>query len=476
VALFLVRGAFYCRMLPLWEGWDEHAHFAVLQHWSAAGTLPKLNDSFSREIDDSLRLAPLPHELGWLGPPYLTHEQWWALPQAERDARRRGLAALSPDLAKEAALHQEVFYEAQQPPAYYWLFSFVLKMAERWPIRDRVLLIRFLGMMLASATIPLTWLAARRLLPEPWALLCAGLIAVAPGFAIEASRVTNDCLAIPLIALLFWLVMRRSADWLGIGFVLGLCLLTRAYCLTLLPSLLIWFAIRNRRDWRTPARVFGVALAISGWWYARNLALGYTLSGWLEHASVADMADAVFRVNWISAVHVVFKSFVWFGAWSFLTLKVWMYAVVELFTLAGIAMAIRRHGRELSLPLLVIGWYCVALTYGVLVDSVVHKIGNIPGWYLWSIASLMSVVLVAGLGRWTVALVAVLAGFDIYGAAGLMAPYYAGLVERNRANGAVFFGALERMGVPAAWGVVWLGATVAIPILCLAWRKGAADR
>jgi hypothetical protein len=62
-ALFLVRGTFYSAMLPMWEGWDEYAHFAWIQHWNDQGTLPRTTDSISREIDESMRLAPLPWEL-----------------------------------------------------------------------------------------------------------------------------------------------------------------------------------------------------------------------------------------------------------------------------------------------------------------------------------------------------------------------------------------------------------------------------
>ena len=96
-------------MLPLWEGWDEYAHFAWLQHWIDHGTLPRASDAISREIDESMRMAALPHELNWIGAPYLTHEQWWALSVQERDERTRGLRSLPPERAHEPAAHTFVF-------------------------------------------------------------------------------------------------------------------------------------------------------------------------------------------------------------------------------------------------------------------------------------------------------------------------------------------------------------------------------
>jgi len=464
VALFFLRGYFYCRMLPLWEGWDEYAHFAFLQHWNLERTLPDFGDPISREIDESLRLAALPKELDWMGPPYLTHSQWWALPAAERADRSRRLASLSPALAKLPALRPQVFYEAQQSPLYYWLAAPVLSLAGDRPIADRVFLVRILSLMLASFTIPLTWLIAREILPGRLALFCPALVAAAPGFAIATARIANDTLAIPLAALLVWLVLRRGTHWTLVGAVLGCCLLAKAYLLPLIPALLIWWALR--RDWRTAARVLALALSVGGWWYVRNLVLGRTFSGWLEHATVPALAAAVFQVDWVDALSVVTKSFIWFGGWSFLTLKSWMYTVIELASLAGFALAVRRrHG--LVLPVLTVGWFSAALGYGVLVDETVHKLGNVPGWYLWAVAPLLAVILTAGLRRWTAAFVTVLAAWDLYGAAALLVPYYSGLVERNRADGGAFFHGLARLGVSPAPGCLWIAATLAVPAVCL---------
>ena len=75
-------------MLPLREGWDEYAHLACLQYLVNNGTLPHFDTPVSREIGESMRLAPLAYELRELGPPYLTNEQWWALPADGREDRR----------------------------------------------------------------------------------------------------------------------------------------------------------------------------------------------------------------------------------------------------------------------------------------------------------------------------------------------------------------------------------------------------
>ena len=67
--LFLVRGLFYVSFVPLWEGFDEWAHYAVLQNIATSGhLLIGTADPVSREVQASLQLAPLPWQVsGYLG-------------------------------------------------------------------------------------------------------------------------------------------------------------------------------------------------------------------------------------------------------------------------------------------------------------------------------------------------------------------------------------------------------------------------
>ncbi len=63
-AFFLIRGCFYSSLFPLWEGYDEFAHFAYVQYLSNSQGLPIPQQSeLSTEIHDSLELVPLPWEL-----------------------------------------------------------------------------------------------------------------------------------------------------------------------------------------------------------------------------------------------------------------------------------------------------------------------------------------------------------------------------------------------------------------------------
>jgi hypothetical protein len=103
------------------------------------------------------------------------------------------------------------------------------------------------------------------------------------------------------------------------------------------------------------------------------------------------------------------------------------------------------------------------MAYGTVSYQAVHG-QPLPGWYLWPAGGALAMIVVAGLGRATALPAAGLAAIDLYGAAGVLAPYYAGVVERNHAR-------LIWPEVPLPLTLLWAAATVAIPAVAV-WRAG----
>src|SRR5258706_5725895 len=117
--IFLVRGLFYVSFVPLWEGFDEWSHYAVLQNMATTGRLLiGANDRVSREVQASLELAPMPWQASGL-----KHDGYWRLAEAERKDREQKLRSLPAAWAREPAEGGEHIYEAQQAPLYYWLLA-----------------------------------------------------------------------------------------------------------------------------------------------------------------------------------------------------------------------------------------------------------------------------------------------------------------------------------------------------------------
>ena len=430
------------------------------------GTLPRTTDSVSREIDESMRLAPLPWELNWIGPPYLTHADWWALPASERDERVRRLAALSPALAHQPATpingRPFVFYEAQQPPLFYWIASPVMRTGGNWPIHDRVLVVRLFSVLLASLAIPFTFLAARVVLGSH-AIYVAALLAVAPGFMIDAAHVANDGLAMGLAAIFLWLMAREKTNWIAAGTVLGAAILAKASLVVLAPVLMVlWF--------RRPKQM-GLALAlgfaIGGWWYVHNVLIGMPLTGWQESVPLAQVAAGAIALfhhgGWINEAYTIAKSFTWFGAWSFITLRTWMYLVLEGMAFAGMIASLRKQG--LRAPITFAIAFTIAIIGGAAAYYAVHNVAGIPGWYLWPAGGAMAMLIVAGLRQYSIVFAALLALTDLYGAAARMMPYYAGLAARDHGSVMQFTLAAARLHLPLWLAALWIVGTIAIPLL-----------
>lgn len=92
---FVARLLFYCAAMPMWEGYDEFAHFAMVQWIALHSGLPDFRDTrMNRQVSQSLQLAPVPGMLrdpakGWLG-----DDEYWQLPVEERARRESRLRAL----------------------------------------------------------------------------------------------------------------------------------------------------------------------------------------------------------------------------------------------------------------------------------------------------------------------------------------------------------------------------------------------
>jgi 4-amino-4-deoxy-L-arabinose transferase-like glycosyltransferase len=476
---FLVRGFFYSSLFPLWEGYDEFSHFAYVQHLAVQGELPVLNQTrVSREVHESVRLVPLPWMLGELPPPHVTHDAYWQLPAEERKQRQQQFRALSPEWASQPAPDDlGFFWEAQQPPLYYWLFSWPLRLAAGSELSDRVMLLRWLSVGFASLVIPLGFLLARRVFGEDGpALGSVALVAAMPELMVDICRVGNESPAIVLYTLLLYFTLKMAegpervmSGWL-LGLILGLGLLTKAYFLAALPALALTYAWRW---WRWPgerrkivlhgAVASAVAVLLAGWWYRYNLLLTGSLTGQGDDAALGEMPllellGHVAEVDWYHAADSIFFSHIWFGNWSFLQVRSWMYhsfRTIILLAIVGLAMLVWRLWRKQkdssslpsATPLLVLaafyGFFWMGLAYHILVTFVNRGLSASTGWYMYSLV--MAEVLLATLGlfalcpaRWRRWILPAGTGLfvllELYATHLLLIPYYTGLIA-HKPNG-----------------------------------------
>jgi 4-amino-4-deoxy-L-arabinose transferase-like glycosyltransferase len=472
---FWMRGIFYAILFPLWEGYDEYSHFAYVQFLAVHGELPLVKETrISREVQESLLLVPLPRMLR-LPPPHVSHDTYWTLTPEERQRRQRQLASLPQEWASQPSTENHTIYEALHPPLYYALLSLPLRAFDGASLAARVISLRLLSMALGSLVIPLGFLVTRRVLGhDGLALTAMTVVAVMPELMIDICRVANECLAIVLYTLMVYLSLNLAEGkkqarriWL-LGMSLGLGLLTKAYFLAALPTvfLLILWNLRRARGGRLGillrgAGALALATTIAGWWYWRN----YLLTGAIfwqpggeaySNLPLIEFLHSITRVDWREVLDSVCVSHIWFGNWSFLQVRSWMYHTIQFVALlAGVGLLkllgglLGKRGKQSSLLFqpahlfVLITYYvffCLGLAYHVLVLRAITGLAATQGWYLYALVVPEVTLVTLGLFalfpvRWRrVILPTITSGFallDLYATNFLLIPYYVGLIAHR---------------------------------------------
>ncbi len=200
---------------------------------------------------------------------------------------------------------------------------------EAFPWRRAVLavhLIRFASIGLGVGTVLLAARLGSTLFSPRVGLLAAALTAFNPMFLFVSAAVNNDSLAILLGHLGLYLLVRLWQDapdpracwrrYAALGAVLGLGMLTKLSLgglLGLTGLALTWLAWR-RREWRLlfggGAIVVAMALAISGWWFARNLRVYGDPTGLNVFIAVQSTRNApITWVGWVGEFGTFYRSY-----------------------------------------------------------------------------------------------------------------------------------------------------------------------
>ncbi len=450
--------------------------FAYLQYLVSSGALPVVGQSqVSKEIEGSLRILPLPWTLRDRPPPSITHDAFWRLSAQEREAREQHLRSMPSEWARQPSGDRGLFWEALQPPLYYWLLSAPFRVFQDTSLPARVIMLRWLSVAIASLVVPLGFLSACAVFHDDGtALGVVALIAAMPELMVDISRVGNESLGIVLYTLLIYSTLRLLDDptngrhALILGWALGLGLLTKAYFLTTGPALALifaWAAWRQRR-FRAKTVLSGIlaastALVLSGWWYLRN----YTLTGFwfwqsgaqaIQGKSLATLLRRIPEVDWQNVQRSVLISHIWFGGWSFLQVRGWMYKFFGDIVILAVAGLVVHAWRELARTqaqttlearpahfLALTSFYCffcLGLAYHALLMFVLQHVSATDGWYLYcpvvaEVALVTSGVFALSPRRvrqWILPFTATFfALLDLYGMHFIMVPYYSGFISHD---------------------------------------------
>ncbi|MEZ4767134.1 MAG: glycosyltransferase family 39 protein [Caldilineales bacterium] len=234
-----------------------------------------------------------------------------------------------------------------------------------------VSLIRWLSILFGTATAWLAYRLAGAAVPgrPALALLAAALVAFNPMVLFIGASVNNDTLLMLLATLALLLLARdveseaRGMRWqatIVLGVVLGAAALTKVSGLVLLPvaALAVTLEAARSRDWRTwlgrGLVLIAIVVAVSGWWYARNVALYGEPTGMQRMVEIAGPRPAGFALSDLRGEWKSFWYSFWgvFGAFNILA-KPWFYAATGALSLiagAGLVLTTVRMMRRRHLP------------------------------------------------------------------------------------------------------------------------------
>jgi hypothetical protein len=485
----VLNALLYSGMMPLWEGFDEPFHFGYVQHLANGWGVPDARTArLSREVADSLRLAPGSLAVKQNLPVVRTYEEYFGLPADKQLAIRAELYQSPGDRRWSGSPFLN--YEAHHPPLAYALMAMVERALEGMALPWRVLVLRVL---VAIAGTLLLFAGMRRLMSalevgegfDDAAVLCVLMCQMTTA---TMAHVANDWLAVPLSV---WLLVVMIGAWRGpgmvagakVGGVLAMGLLTKAYFLAFLPLVVVGCLLL--RAWRMWLVITGMVALIAGPWYLRNWLHYGVISGMQEGRaaiSVGLMMSTAMQLDWPRLVLVNARRALWTGNNLFLAFSTKTLNVILTVLASCVLMGLARGRHRVA------GWvtaghcatFATALAYSTVI-STIYTQGVADGPSPWYSQVVMGPLIAVGMlgcsrmgrvGQWLGSgLVGVFGYVLVVGYWGKLIPAYAGYVDRA-AVGVLFerygedwwtmVGRLDLVMLAPAGVMLWLAGLVSL--------------
>jgi hypothetical protein len=162
----------------------------------------------------------------------------------------------------------------------------------------------------------------------------------------------------------------------------------------------------------------------------------------LRNTPLPSLLQSMDSLPWGRALDSILFSHLYFGGWSSLMVRSWMYHVLYLAIAASVLglIALRRNPEVRPLAYFY-GSFWVAQLYNTLLIYATKGVPTSMGWYMYAVIGAEVTLCVAGLrrlvGGWAIGAGAILFGLlDLYAMNAVALPYFTGLLGR-KANGAL---------------------------------------
>jgi hypothetical protein len=455
VLLGVAAACAYCTLMPMWEGYDEPFHYAIVQLVGIERTYAKPSRAWvSEELWQSRLLAPSSPVFNRDVPPIKTFSQFRALPPAQQQALRQSLERIEPALQYRAHPGPDN-YESQQPPLTYALLAAPDRLLSRAPITTRALTLR-LSIALFTVAVGIAGmlrLGAALEIPGPFLMPAVMLVLMTQTFLGAVCRVSNDWLGIALAPWLVTFAIRvlgkgGERESFGLGACLAVGMLAKANYLAFAPLAFaaMGIAVFKRRAASRSIIAFTAPLLTAVPWYLRNIVAFGSVTGWnpLARSNAPGALAVLFRVPWLTYIPRFARVALWNGnnhylAFSRTTLDVLLLLLTAAAVLTAREMWRMKGRGNASVAAAACGLYAAALAYSVGELFVVHGTDySVAPWYCPPLLIVLLPLLFWGLsrsgkpGRWIAAAILAVATY-VFAATWLvkLIPLYAGFPESS---------------------------------------------
>jgi len=445
IIIFIVQGIIFSGMFPLWDGWDEPAHFAYVQHIAEKKELPSLDDKISNEIQSTLPYFPLNRYLENFGTNY---QNFWSNFKLEEFLNDKKLVTSIPYSERTISDFNWPLWEAQLPPLGHIAQVPVYLMFYDQDILTRVFALRIFSVLVAAVAAIFAYKTISLIFQDRFMRIGSLMFIVFnPMFTTNIARVNNEAITILLFSIFLYLMVLylkskpTTTYALLIGIILGLGLLSKTSfiaAVALVPIFIFLKHFQNKNNkpsitipqsLKNLGIVFGITIPVTFWWYFDRISSGnfsgltdfqmdrfasgnFTGINPLPVLTMEEYFHGLFEFNWLSFYEYFFKFFWGAYGWNFYFPPFPYYEIIMIFVgicLAGLVYGITKRIKQsgsklfqdwryasvfvlsLSILFIILGQSFISIpTYYAL------GFGVMSGWYLFIAITAISMLVILG--------------------------------------------------------------------------------
>lgn len=426
LGLFLI-GLSYIAIVPVFEGFDETAHYSSLREIAIKHSIPTYGSSF---FDQSIVDYKGPESYSTGAPPF---DRGYVYPKFFSDTK--AVDSYIKDYRTEPVVNEFKYsdipnWQAQHPPLYYLLLAPVVELSKSLSLYDQVITLRVISYLFALSGVFFGMLGARTMFASEGRARLLGYIVypvLLPMYFLEFARIGNDSLCLLLSGLSYYVLSIciksgfRVKYLVVLGVVLGLGLLTKALFVPILAGIIIYVAIRIIMDDESGQSlgksatagfaIFSSAVLVGGGWYLYKFLTTGAISGSDEAIQLASgggfikgLSEHFDIIALLRGISVWLPTYQWAGTWSLARLPIYFQLPSLLLLVAvilNVFVCMRR--RSLSDPLwlsaIIFVFFIAGLVWHVFVAMAIGGVPTSPGWYLHTIMPWVAPALGVGIHR-----------------------------------------------------------------------------